>query len=93
MLLLVRSYIYTSYEGTEQTTSTHPRNLMKEALIYTFVGISQLILLAYVVHMFIGGLVSEETEHLTMAIVTGIGALAMGAMAWDVIKRRRRQRG
>ncbi len=62
---------------------------MKEILIYGFIAISSMVLWSYVVHMMIGGLVSEETEYLVMGIAVSIGALVIGAMAWDVIQRRR----
>ena len=63
--------------------------MYKEILIYSIVAISSLVLFAYTVHMFVGGLVSEETEHAIMAAVVSLGAIAIGFMAWDVIKRRR----
>jgi hypothetical protein len=62
---------------------------MKEVIVYGIVAISSLILLGYTVHMFIGGIVSERTETLAMAIVMIIGAIAIGLMTWDVIRRRR----
>ena len=62
---------------------------MKEAIVYGVVAISSLILLGYTVHMFIGGIVSERTETLAMVIVMLIGAVAIGFMVWDVIRRRR----
>lgn len=62
---------------------------MKEILIYGFIAISSMVLWSYVVHMMIGGLVSEETEYLVMGIAVSIGALVIAAMAWDVIQRRR----
>ena len=63
--------------------------MYKEILIYSIVALSSLTLLAYTVHMFVGGLVPEETEHKLMAGVVGIGIIAIGLMAWDVVKRRR----
>ena len=62
---------------------------MKEAIVYGVVAISSLILLGYTVHMFIGGIVSERTETLAMVVVMLIGAVAIGFMVWDVIRRRR----
>jgi len=62
---------------------------MKEVIVYGIVAISSLILLGYTVHMFIGGIVSERTETLAMAVAMIIGAVAIGFMAWDVIRRRR----
>jgi threonine/homoserine/homoserine lactone efflux protein len=62
---------------------------MKELLIYTLAGLGGLVVLGYSVHMFIGGLVSPETEFMAIALVCLIGALCLAYMAWDVIQRRR----
>ena len=62
---------------------------IKEALIYIMVAISSLFMITYVVHMFIGGLVSEGTEHSVMAVAFAVWACVIGAMAWDVVRRRR----
>lgn len=62
---------------------------MKELIVYGIAATSSLILLAYTVHMFIGGLVSERTETLAMIGVTGLGAIGIGILAWKAIKIRR----
>ena len=62
---------------------------MKEILIYGFIAVSSMVLWSYVVHMMIGGLVSEETEYLVMGIAVTIGIIVISAMTWDVIQRRR----
>lgn len=54
---------------------------MKEIIIYSLVALSSLTMLAYTVHMFIGGLVSEETESLIMAGVIIIAAIVMAFLA------------
>lgn len=64
---------------------------MKEIVLYTIAGISSLFVLGYSVHMFVGGLVSPETETTIIAVTCGFGALVIGLMAWDVIRRRRRE--
>jgi threonine/homoserine/homoserine lactone efflux protein len=43
--------------------------------------------------MFIGGLVSRQTEYMIMALVTVIGVAVLAFLAWDVIKRRRAAAG
>jgi len=63
--------------------------LMKEAIIYSISGCSSLFILAYTVHMFIGGMVSEQTEYMVMAIVVLIAASAMAWMVSDVLRRRK----
>ena len=62
---------------------------MREIIIYSILSVTSLIMLGYTVHMFIGGLVSERTEHIAMAIVIGIGATGIGLLARDVVKHRR----
>jgi hypothetical protein len=62
---------------------------MKEVIVYGVVAVSSLILLGYTVHMFIGGIVSERTETIAMLIAMLVGAIAIGFLAWDVIRRRR----
>ncbi len=61
---------------------------MKEAIIYLIVAISSLLLMAYTVHMFVGGLVEEETENTIMIIVLAISATVMAFLGWDIVKRR-----
>lgn len=61
---------------------------MKEALIYSIVALSSLTVLGYTVHMFIGGLVEPETEKTAIIVAVIVGAIVIGLMAWDVIKRR-----
>lgn len=62
---------------------------VREIIIYLIVAISSLILFAYTVHMFVGGLVEESTEKLLMFIAVTIGAIVMGFMARDIYKRRK----
>ena len=62
---------------------------MKEIIIYGLVALSSLTMLAYTVHMFIGGLVSEETESLVMGGAIIIAAIVMAFLARDVLRRRR----
>jgi len=61
---------------------------MKEILIYAISGCASLFILGYTVHMFIGGMVSEETEMFAIIAAVLIGAGIMGFLAWDVFRRR-----
>jgi len=63
---------------------------MKETIIYLIVAISSLLLMAYTVHMFVGGLVEEETEDMITIIVLGISATVMAFLGWDIVRRRTR---
>jgi Mn2+/Fe2+ NRAMP family transporter len=63
---------------------------MKEIVLYAIAAISSVVVLGYTVHMFVGGLVKPETETRLIIIACILGALVVGAMAWDVIRRRRK---
>lgn len=62
---------------------------IRELLVYALVAASSLFLMTFVVHMFVGGLVSEQTETLLTWGLCGLVACLIGAMAWDVARRRR----
>ena len=65
---------------------------MIEILIYLTVAISSLLVMGYTVHMFVGGLVSQETEYFLIAVTCLSVACVIGYMAWDVIQRRKGKR-
>lgn len=62
-----------------------------EIAAYTVVAISSLFIMGSVVHMLVGGLVSENTEITLIAVVVALDAIAIGFMARDVIRRRKAQ--
>jgi len=65
--------------------------MYKEILIYALVAASSLFLMTFVAHMLVGGLVSADTERLiTIGLCSAVACL-IGAMAWDVARRRRRK--
>jgi hypothetical protein len=63
---------------------------MKEIIIYAIAAIASLAILAYSIHMFVGGLVSAELERILMIGGTLIGATIIGLMARDVIRTRKK---
>ena len=63
-----------------------------EVLVYAVVAVSSLFLTAYAVHMLVGGLVAPETEYAVMGGACLMVGAAIGFMAWDVVRRRRRGR-
>lgn len=66
--------------------------MLKEILIYAIVAASSLFLMSFVPHMLVGGLVSPRTEQwITVGLCSAVACL-IGAMAWDVARRRRRRR-
>ncbi|NOX43597.1 MAG: hypothetical protein GXP19_07685 [Gammaproteobacteria bacterium] len=61
---------------------------IKEIVIFTLVSLSSIFILGYSIHMFVGGLVSENTEIFIITIACIIGLLIISYMAWDIIKMR-----
>lgn len=64
---------------------------IKEIIIFSLVSISSIFILGYSVHMFIGGLVSEETETIVITIACILGTLVVAYMAWDIINIRKKK--
>ena len=64
-------------------------DLIKEIAVYVVVALSSLLIMGFVVHMLVGGMVSPETEYLLITIVCLADLVAIGYMARDVILRRR----
>ena len=62
--------------------------MIVEALIFLLAAICGLFITGFAVHMFIGGLVSIETEYRLIGVVCLFVACGIGYMLWDVIKRR-----
>ncbi len=62
-----------------------------EIIAYSIVALSSLFIMGSVVHMLVGGLVSENTEITLIAAVVILDAVAIGFMAHDVVRRRRAQ--
>jgi len=62
---------------------------MKELLVYGISGVASLFIFGYCVHIFVGGMVSEQTELLLIIAVVLISAAAIGWFAWDTIRRTR----
>lgn len=65
---------------------------MAEILIYLVIAIGSLLMMSYTVHMFVGGLVSQETEYILIAAACIGVSCVIGYMAWDVIQRRKGKR-
>ena len=62
--------------------------MIVEISIFLIAAICGLVITGFAVHMFIGGLVSSETEYELIGVVCFVVACALVYMAWDVIKRR-----
>ena len=64
------------------------KGVLTEILIYSVSAISALFITGFSVHMFVGGLVSQEAEYQLIAAACIIVASATAYMAWDVIQNR-----
>lgn len=64
---------------------------MKEIIIYAIAAFSSITILGYTVHMFIGGLVSKQTETWAIIATCTVGAGVIALLAWDVVKHRSKQ--
>ena len=62
--------------------------MIAEAVIFLFASICGLFIAGFAVHMFIGGLVSADTEHQVIVAVCSLIACGICFMAWDVINKR-----
>ena len=65
---------------------------MKEIILYSIVAIAFLAILAYSIHMFIGGIVSSDAEESIITVGTLVGAIVIGLLARDVVRTRRKNR-
>jgi multisubunit Na+/H+ antiporter MnhB subunit len=64
---------------------------MKEVVILIIVAISSLFILGYSIHMFIGGLVSPQTEKTAIITAVIIGAIVLAFLGLDIIRQRRKR--
>ncbi len=62
---------------------------MKEFLVYGVSSLAALFIFGYSVHMFVGGLVSENTEILLIITVVLVSAAAIGYFLWEAFRNRR----
>lgn len=63
---------------------------MRELLVYGISGIAAIFIFGYCVHIFIGGMVSAQTELIAIIAVVLLSAGVLGYLAWDTIRRNRR---
>ena len=64
---------------------------MREVVILVVVALSSLFILGYSVHMFIGGLVSPETEKISIIAAVSVGAVILVFLGLDIIRQRRKR--
>ena len=64
------------------------KSTLSEILFYFVCAISALFITGFAMHMFVGGLVSQETENQLILLACSIVTCVTAYMAWDVIQRR-----
>ena len=64
---------------------------MREIVILIIVAISSLFILGYSIHMFIGGLVSPQTEKISIIVAVAIGFVILLFLGLDIIRQRRKR--
>lgn len=64
------------------------KNALTEIMIYSVSLVSTLFITGFAVHMFVGGMVSQETEYRVIAAACIMVLCATAYMAWDVIQTR-----
>lgn len=68
------------------------KGFMKEIIVYSIAAIASLGILAYSIHMFIGGLVSAGLEKTIIIGAVLLGAVIIGLLARDVVRTRAKTR-
>ena len=64
---------------------------MREIVILIIVAVSSLFILGYSIHMFIGGLVSPQTEKISITVAVIIGFVVLLFLGLDIIRQRRKR--
>ncbi|HEY5601895.1 MAG TPA: hypothetical protein VIM41_02180 [Gammaproteobacteria bacterium] len=64
---------------------------MKELIIFVVVALSSLFILGYSIHMLIGGLVSPQTEKISIITAVVIGAVLIVFLGLDILRQRRKR--
>ncbi len=63
--------------------------MIRETLIYLFVGISSLVMISYLPHMFLDGLVEDELKVKIQIGVTIAWAIGLFFLGMDIVKKRK----
>lgn len=64
---------------------------LKEGAVYLLVAIGSLLMISYIPHMFLDGLVEEDTKTNVQIGVTIVWAIGLTGLGWDIVKKRRQQ--
>lgn len=62
---------------------------MRETLIYLFVALSSLIMISYIPHMFLDGLIEDDLKVKIQVGVTIAWAIGLFFLGVDIVKKRK----
>jgi len=63
--------------------------MKREIAIYLLIATSSLLMISFMPHMFLEGLVSQETEDKVQIIVTIVWFLGLCGLGIDIVRKRR----
>jgi len=63
--------------------------MKREIAIYILIACSSLLMISFMPHMFLDGLVTQETKDTVQIIVTIAWALGLCALGVDIVRKRR----
>jgi len=70
-------------------TKTHFKNMKREIFIYLLIAVSSLLMISYLPHMFLDGLVSNDTKFNIQVGVTIFWACGLTMLGVDIVKKRK----
>jgi len=63
--------------------------MKREIAIYLLIATSSLLMISFMPHMFLDGLVSQETEDKVQIIITIVWFLGLCGLGVDIVRKRR----
>lgn len=63
--------------------------MIRETLIYLFIAASSLVMISYVPHMFLGGLIEEDLKIKIQIGITIAWAIGLFFLGLDIVKKRK----
>ena len=63
--------------------------MKKEIAVYLLIASSSLLMISFMPHMFLDGIVTQETEDKIQIIVTVVWALGLCGLGIDIVRKRR----
>lgn len=60
-----------------------------EVIVYIIIGIGSLMIVSYLPHMFLDGLIEDDTKTNVQISVTVVWFFVLAALGWDIAKARK----